>query len=137
MGRVQPDVGERQGNGCVHPQSNRVAARATAGARLADAARFIDVPHQEHLLELGILDWEQGFTTAHMNFPYESTSYHGWRLYPAYNHEFMLAPQSAENSVMFSFVSKNQAAIFLATNGELIVDDFRALCPADYYVEGY
>lgn len=107
------------------------------GIRLADAAGIIDEEHQENLLTLGILDWEEDFTTAEMNFPYESTSGSGWRLYPAHNHEFMLAPQDSENSIMFSFISKNQAAIFLDTNGALIVDDFRALCPDEFYVEGY
>ncbi|MHA1569884.1 MAG: carboxypeptidase-like regulatory domain-containing protein [Alphaproteobacteria bacterium] len=107
------------------------------GIRLADAAGLIDETHQENLLTLGVLDWAEGFTTAQMNFPYESAAGSGWRLFPAYNHEFMLAPQDAENSIMFSFISKNQAAIFLDSDGQLIVDDFRALCPDEFYVEGY
>jgi hypothetical protein len=105
--------------------------------RLADAAGMIDEEHMQRLLDLGILDWADGFTTAEMNLPFESVTGSGWRMFPAYNHEFMLAPRAEPNSLMFSFVSKNQAALFLNTNGAVISDDYEALCPEEYYVEGY
>ena len=107
------------------------------GLRFADVAGIMDQPHLEHLLDLGVLDWAEGFTTAEMNFPYQSNTQYGWRLWPANNHEFLLAPQGEPNAIMFSFVSKNQAAIFFKTNGQVIVDDFEALVPPEWYVEGY
>ena len=107
------------------------------GIHMADAAGIIDEFHYEHLRDLGVLAWEEGFTSEELNYPIESISEVGWRLYPAHNHEFMLAPVDAENSLMFSFISKNQAAIFLKTDGQIIADDYRALCPPEFYVEGY
>ena len=81
------------------------------------------------------LEANQTFHNA--NKPLQSRSTYGWRIHPGYNHEYLLAPRDEENAVMYSFVSKNQAGIFLATDGEVIEDDLSVLVPPEYIVEGY
>jgi len=107
------------------------------GIRLADAAGIISAARQEYLLDLGLLEWAEGFTLSEMSKPYESVTGSGWRIFPANNHEFLLAPQGEENALMFSWFSRAQAAIFFKTNGAVIADDIRSLVPEDLYVEGY
>lgn len=107
------------------------------GIRLADAAGIISAERQEYLLDLGLLNWTEGFTLTELSKPYEAVTGSGWRIFPAYNHEFLLAPQGEENALMFSWFSRTQAAIYFKTHGAVIADDIRSLVPEDLYVEGY
>jgi hypothetical protein len=107
------------------------------GTRLANAVGVMSVAKQERLLRMGLLDWAEYSTLHELNGGYDSAAYNGWRIFPANNHEFFLAPENEPNAIMFSFFAKNQAAIFLKTNGALISDDLEALVPEKWYVEGY
>jgi hypothetical protein len=112
------------------------AVPTSAGLALARAAGFIDRERELKLKKLGLYDFGTSlFIEA--NLPFQTLSGFGWRVHPGYNHEYMLAPRNAPNSIMYSFVAKNQAAIFLATNGEHIEDNLHVLVPDEYYVPGY
>jgi hypothetical protein len=108
-----------------------------AGIRLADSAGIISEAKQDRLLALGLFDWAEYNSLAMLNGGYDSTTGSGWRIFPAYNHEFFLAPREEPNSIMFSFFSKNQAGIYLKTHGRIISDDLEALVPEKWYVEGF
>jgi hypothetical protein len=112
------------------------AVPTSGGINLARAAGFIDDARQVRLKNLGVFDY--GYSTFNKaNRPLQSTSNVGLRIHPGYNHEYLMAPQNKENSIMYSFVSKNQMAIFFATDGEWIEDNPWLLVPPEYIVEGY
>lgn len=112
------------------------AVPTSAGIAMARSAGIMELDRQIKLKKLGIFDF--GYTYfAQANLPLHSRSGMSWRLHPAYNHEYMLAPRNEPNSVMYSFAAKEQAAIYLATQGEWIEDNLLILVPPEYYVEGY
>jgi len=112
------------------------AVPTSAGLALARAAGFIDLERQTRLKELGIFDF--GYSLfVEANLPVQSRSESGWRIHPGAHHEYMLAPRPYENAMMYSFVAKEQAAIFLATDGGWIEDNVNVMVPPEFLFDGY
>lgn len=133
---TEPRTGNRQKNVLLQMCMPDTAVPTSAGIALARAAGFIDMQRQEKLKALGIFDF--GLTTFDQaNLPLQSDSKVGWRIHPGYNHEYLLAPRNAPNSIMYSFVAKNQAAKFFASDGQWIEDRLKVLVPSEFYLEGY
>ena len=112
------------------------AVPTSAGIALTRAAGFIDWERQERLKELGIFDFGTALY-AEVNLPVQSRSDYGWRIHPGGHHEYFLAPRPYENAMMYSFVAKEQTAIFLATDGGWIEDNVNVMVPPEFLFEGY
>ena len=104
------------------------------GAAIARAAGIMDEAHSERLIELGGFANERvSFKNA--NLPFQSLSVRGWRIHPAYNHEYLLAPRDDPYAIMYSIASRTQAALFLASDGEYIEDNINLLVPDEYIAD--
>ena len=134
--RLYPRPGNQPKNVLLQICMPDTAVPSSAGIALARAAGFIDQDRQLRLKNLGIFDF--GYSTyVEANLPIQSKRIFGWRIHPGYNHEYLLAPRDEPNSVMYSFAAKEQAALFIMTEGERIEDNLHVLVPPEYYVPGF
>ncbi|MCB9476276.1 MAG: hypothetical protein H6684_14415 [Deltaproteobacteria bacterium] len=110
------------------------AVPTAPGVAVIRAAGLMDDAHADNFLERGALDWER-ISYSNANQPIESFAHQAWRLHPGSNHEYMLAPRFDPYSIMYSVHSKRQAALFLKTGGEEIVDNVRITVPPEYLAD--
>ncbi|MBZ0271998.1 hypothetical protein K8I61_08170 [bacterium] len=101
------------------------------GAAIARAAGVMDFEHADNLRELGAFqDHRISFKAA--NYPLQSHADQAWRVHPAFNHEYLLAPRADPYSIMYSIAGRAQAAAFLASNGENVIDNLMLLVPPEW-----
>jgi hypothetical protein len=131
---LDPLPGNTEKNFLIQVCSPDAAVPLAHGAALARAAGVMDEVHLDHLLKSNALNWDR-ISFSQANLPLQSTSKRGWRVHPAYNHEYLLAPRYDPYSIMYSVVARRQAALFLSSNGQIIEDNIHLLVEEQYIAD--
>ncbi len=131
---LDPLPGNPEKNFLIQVCSPDSAVPLAAGAAIARAAGVMDDTHLEHLLKNNALNWDR-ISFSQANLPLQSSSKRGWRIHPAYNHEYLLAPRYDPYSIMYSVLSRRQAALFMSSDGQIIEDNVHLLVEEQYIAD--